>query len=71
VVSEGEFFGVLGPNGAGKTTTPEIIEGLRKPDSGEVLVLGLPAWLPAIGVLLAFTVIVSLIAVSMFGWDDV
>lgn len=55
-VSEGEFFGILGPNGAGKTTTLEIIEGLRKPDSGEVRVLGLLAWprngslLPKIGV---------------------
>lgn len=29
-------FGLLGPNGAGKTTTLEMIEGLRKPDSGEV-----------------------------------
>ena len=43
-------------NGAGKTTTLEIIEGLRKPDSGDVTVLGLPAWprnpdlLPIIGV---------------------
>jgi len=43
-VSQGEFFGILGPNGAGKTTTLEIIEGLREPDSGEVSVLGLPAW---------------------------
>ncbi len=33
-VEEGEFFGILGPNGAGKTTTLEIVEGLRKPDSG-------------------------------------
>ncbi len=55
-VSQGEFFGILGPNGAGKTTTLEIIEGLRKPDSGDVTVLGLPAWprndklLPRIGV---------------------
>jgi ABC-2 type transport system ATP-binding protein len=43
-VEEGEFFGILGPNGAGKTTTLEIIEGLRKPDSGEVKLLGMPAW---------------------------
>jgi ABC-2 type transport system ATP-binding protein len=43
-VARGEFFGILGPNGAGKTTTLEIIEGLRKPDSGDVTVLGLPAW---------------------------
>jgi ABC-2 type transport system ATP-binding protein len=37
----GEIFGLLGPNGAGKTTTVEIAEGLRKPDSGQVRVLGL------------------------------
>jgi ABC-2 type transport system ATP-binding protein len=55
-VSEGEFFGILGPNGAGKTTTLEIIEGLRKPDSGEVKLLGETPWprnpkiLPRIGV---------------------
>ncbi len=40
-VEEGEIFGLLGPNGAGKTTTIECIEGLRKPDSGNVEVLGL------------------------------
>ena len=36
----GEIFGMVGPNGAGKTTTIEIIEGLRKADSGSVRVLG-------------------------------
>ena len=36
----GEVFGLLGPNGAGKTTTVEILEGYRKPDGGEVRVLG-------------------------------
>jgi ABC-2 type transport system ATP-binding protein len=35
-VAPGEFFGLLGPNGAGKTTTLEMIEGLRKPQSGIV-----------------------------------
>jgi ABC-2 type transport system ATP-binding protein len=40
-VSEGEIFGILGPNGAGKTTTVECVEGLRKPDRGELRVLGL------------------------------
>ncbi len=40
-VERGEIFGLLGPNGAGKTTTVEIAEGLRRPDSGEVRVLGL------------------------------
>jgi ABC-2 type transport system ATP-binding protein len=39
-VGSGEFFGFLGPNGAGKTTALEIIEGIRKPNSGEVRVLG-------------------------------
>ena len=40
-IEQGEIFGMLGPNGAGKTTTIEIIEGLRKPDSGKVSVLGM------------------------------
>ena len=39
----GETFGILGPNGAGKTTTLEMIEGLRKPDSGRITLLGLDA----------------------------
>jgi ABC-2 type transport system ATP-binding protein len=55
-VEVGEFVGILGPNGAGKTTTLETIEGLRKPDSGSVRVLGQPVWprnpalLPRMGV---------------------
>ena len=40
-VYAGEIFGMVGPNGAGKTTTIEIVEGLRKADSGHVQVLGL------------------------------
>jgi len=40
-VQQGEIFGVVGPNGAGKTTTIECLEGLRKPDSGMVRVLGI------------------------------
>ncbi|CAM3269946.1 ABC transporter ATP-binding protein [Stackebrandtia soli] len=43
-VKRGEFFGILGPNGAGKTTTLEIVEGLRKPDSGTVSLLGEAPW---------------------------
>ena len=39
-VGIGEVFGMLGPNGAGKTSTVEIIEGLRKPDSGDAFVKG-------------------------------
>ena len=40
-VNEGEIFGMVGPNGAGKTTTIECLQGLRRPDQGEVRVLGL------------------------------
>lgn len=40
-VRKGETFGLLGPNGAGKTTTLEIIEGLRIPDEGRVVVQGI------------------------------
>ncbi len=40
-VHKGEIFGMVGPNGAGKTTTIECVEGLRRPDGGEVRVLGL------------------------------
>ncbi|MGI5493682.1 ABC transporter ATP-binding protein [Microtetraspora malaysiensis] len=40
-VEEGEIFGILGPNGTGKTTTVECVEGLRRPDSGSIKVLGL------------------------------
>jgi len=39
-VAAGETFGLLGPNGAGKTTTVEMIEGYRRPDAGQVSVLG-------------------------------
>jgi len=39
-VKRGEVFGMLGPNGAGKTTTLEMLEGLRKNDSGDIIVAG-------------------------------
>jgi ABC-2 type transport system ATP-binding protein len=42
-VNRGEVFGILGPNGAGKTTTLETIEGLRKPNAGEIEVAGYDA----------------------------
>lgn len=40
-IEEGELVAILGPNGAGKTSTVEILEGYRRPDAGEVTVLGL------------------------------
>lgn len=39
IVEENEVFGILGPNGAGKTTTLEMIETLRKPDSGTISIM--------------------------------
>ena len=42
-VPQGICFGLLGPNGAGKTTTIEMLEGIVKPDSGNLLLFGEPA----------------------------
>ncbi len=41
-IAPGEFVAILGPNGAGKTTLVEMIEGIQKPDEGEILIKGLP-----------------------------
>ena len=42
-VPKGKIFGLLGPNGAGKTTLIRIINRILAPDSGEVLIDGLPS----------------------------
>jgi ABC-2 type transport system ATP-binding protein len=60
-VQRGEVFALLGPNGAGKTTTVEILEGYRRPDAGEVSVLGTDprhadaTWRSRIGIVLQQT----------------
>ena len=38
-IHKGQFIAILGPNGAGKTTLVEMIEGIQKPDKGEILIL--------------------------------
>lgn len=42
IVKKGEIFGFLGPNGAGKSTTIRCMMGLIFPDSGEIIVDGMP-----------------------------
>jgi ABC-2 type transport system ATP-binding protein len=39
-IPEGQFVAILGPNGAGKTTLVEMIEGIQKPDKGEITIMG-------------------------------
>jgi ABC-2 type transport system ATP-binding protein len=39
-IGRGEFVALLGPNGAGKTTLVEMIEGIQKPDKGEITIMG-------------------------------
>lgn len=41
-IDDGEFVSFVGTNGAGKSTTMRLCNGLLKPDSGEVLIDGMP-----------------------------
>lgn len=43
-VKAGEIVAIIGQNGSGKTSTVECIEGLRKPDEGEIQVFGKNPW---------------------------
>jgi ABC-2 type transport system ATP-binding protein len=39
-IRKGQFTAILGPNGAGKTTLVEMIEGIQKPDKGDIFIMG-------------------------------
>ena len=39
-IERGQFTALLGPNGAGKTTLVEMVEGIQKPDKGEIHIFG-------------------------------
>lgn len=39
-IFKGQSVALLGPNGAGKTTLMEMIEGIQKPDKGDILIMG-------------------------------
>ena len=41
VLSRGTCLALLGPNGAGKTTTIEMLEGITRPDAGDIEILGM------------------------------
>src|SRR5262249_36586062 len=41
-VEEGEFLSIVGPSGCGKSTFLNVLLGLLKPDSGDVLMHGKP-----------------------------
>lgn len=38
----GDFIGIVGPNGSGKSTLIDLVDGLLRPVSGEILVNGRP-----------------------------
>ena len=37
-INQGEIFGMLGPNGVGKSTIFNLVTGLIKPNSGEIII---------------------------------
>ena len=42
VARPGRILGLLGPNGAGKTSILRMVTNITKPDTGEVLLDGVP-----------------------------
>ena len=41
-ITDGDFVALVGTNGAGKSTAMRLVNGLLKPDAGEVLIDGVP-----------------------------
>ena len=41
-VGKGEFIAIMGPSGCGKSTLLSLIAGLLKPESGEIMLHGMP-----------------------------
>ena len=39
-LKEGEILGIIGPNGAGKTTLVNLVSGIDRPTSGEIILKG-------------------------------
>jgi NitT/TauT family transport system ATP-binding protein len=64
-VKAGEFVCLVGPSGCGKSTILNLVAGLEKPDSGQVLVKGKPIGLPGPDRLFLFQ------EPALFPWLDV
>ena len=46
-VADGEFVAIVGPSGCGKSTLMKIVSGFERPDSGAVLIDGVPLLRPS------------------------